>query len=85
VILDNLVKIFESFDGSGRKQAPTGKQQQISQEQHRISPLVPIHFLAITAARRLIATSELWVVTGCETANASPSFLSWQMSGAAIQ
>jgi hypothetical protein len=52
VILDNSVKIFENVDGGGRKQAPAGEQQQISQEQHRISPLVPIHFLAITAARR---------------------------------
>ena len=35
VILDNSVKIFENFNGSGRKQAPTGEQQQVSQEQHR--------------------------------------------------
>src|SRR5579859_5317941 len=35
VILDNSVKIFENFNGSGRKQAPAGEQQQISQEQHR--------------------------------------------------
>jgi hypothetical protein len=35
VILDNLVKIFENVDGSGRKQTPAGEQQQISQEQHR--------------------------------------------------
>jgi hypothetical protein len=35
VILDNLIKIFENVDGGGRKQAPAGKQQQISQEQHR--------------------------------------------------
>jgi hypothetical protein len=35
VILDNLVKIFAKVDGSGRKQAPTGEQQQIFQEQHR--------------------------------------------------
>jgi hypothetical protein len=35
VILDNSIEIFENVDGSGRKQAPTGEQQQISQEQHR--------------------------------------------------
>jgi hypothetical protein len=35
VILDNLIKIFENLNGSGRKQAPTGEQQQIFQEQHR--------------------------------------------------
>jgi len=35
VILDNLVKIFKNFSGSGRKQAPAGEQQQISQKQHR--------------------------------------------------
>jgi hypothetical protein len=50
VILDNLVKIFENVGGGSRKQAPTGEQQQISQEQHRnasfttksISPLRPL-------------------------------------------
>ena len=35
VILDNSVNIFENFNGRGRKQALTGEQQQVSQEQHR--------------------------------------------------
>ena len=35
VILDNLVKISKNFNGSGRKQAPTGKQQQVFHKQHR--------------------------------------------------
>jgi hypothetical protein len=35
VILDNLVKIFKNVGGSCHEQPPAGKQQQISQEQHR--------------------------------------------------
>jgi hypothetical protein len=56
VILDNLVKIFENVDGGDRKQAPTGEQQQISQEQHCISPLILVQLLSLLLLPSLTAT-----------------------------
>jgi hypothetical protein len=50
VILDNLVKIFENVNDGGRKQAPTGEQQQISQEQHRNALLNDQNFFTAEAA-----------------------------------
>ncbi|OAI57567.1 hypothetical protein AYO50_01365 [Acidobacteria bacterium SCGC AG-212-P17] len=67
VILDNLVKISKNFNGSGRKQAPTGKQQQVFHEQHRnasfttksISPLRPQRERGVKIKKLKINESDL--------------------------